>query len=167
MRIIKFLCATLITLSSFNVYAQSSAEHGIYIEQSKQSKLVGEAYFSAYIAKDWDKLSSLLSDQGQFSDPTAELVFGSVKKVGKDKVMRLFRENYAPLSMKFLPSRTIFSGNYAIFEGILDWSYEQDGQTIRTIMPFITKLHIKNGKVLEHLDLADYHPYLANFPSSK
>ena len=63
-----------------------------------------------------------------------------------------------------IKSRTIFSGNYAIFEGDLDWTVGiGNGKKVSTVMPTITMLKIENGKVTEHRDFADYHPFLVEF----
>lgn len=171
MRFMPYLLATFVVVFHFVTpiaYAQNDVTAGAnnssdamnrYFAQSERSKQVGEAYFNAYLKKNWDELGTLLADQGNFTDPTARLVFGNVDVTGKAEVLRYFRENYAKITMKFLPARKVYSGHYAIFEGSLDWTYPGENGTVRVVMPFTNILHIENGLVVKHTDLADYHPY--------
>lgn len=132
-------------------------------QTSASTKPVAERYFSAYIGRDWETLAPLLAEAGSFVDPTAEPVFGKVEHRGKLAVMKNFREGYAAIKhMEFAPSRTVFSGAYAIFEGTLDWTLKLDGgaEAITKSMPFITILRVQSGVVVEHTDYADYQPFI-------
>jgi ketosteroid isomerase-like protein len=161
-------CAIVLQLASPLAQAQTDAAETVtdpaavanrYFTQSEISKQVGEAYFDAYINKDWDKLGTLLADRGNFNDPTARLVFGQINVTGKAEVLDYFRRNYPEITMKFLPQRKTYSGHYAIFEGMLNWTYQSPNGTERVVMPFINILQIEGGKVVKHTDLADYHPF--------
>lgn len=135
-----------------------------FARASTATQIVAEPYFDAYIARDWSRLEPLLSNEAHFVDPTAQLVFGSVDFAGKSAVMKNLQENYAAIAhMDFKKSRSFFSGEYAVFEGALDWSLALgDGRTAATTnMPFITILRVVNGQVIAHQDLADYSPFLA------
>lgn len=131
-------------------------------EASAASESVGQAYFDAYIARDWDSLEPLLAGTGSFHDATAELVFGGAEAQGKAAMMTLFREGYAGIRrMELRPLRTFHSGHYAIFEGELDWTLQLDGGgEVSSVMPFITILRIENGLIVSHRDFADYAPFL-------
>ena len=105
-----------------------------------------------------------MSDAGGFVDPTAALVFGSVKVEGKAATLKRFRTGYAAIRhMEFHQMRAFYSGEYAIYEGTLDWTLElRNGKRAVTRgMPFVTVLRVARGRVLEHQDLADYTPFLA------
>ena len=135
-----------------------------YDQASQATKNVADAYFKAYIARDWDRLEPLLSKTVGFVDPTAALVFGSVKVQGKAATMKKFRTGYAAIRhMEFHQIRAFHSGEYAVYEGTLDWTLELDNgkQAVTKGMPFVTVLRVVNGHVLEHRDLADYAPFLA------
>lgn len=122
------------------------------------------AYFEAYIARDWDRLAPLLHDEGSFRDPTATALFGQVGANGKTAVLDFFRQNYAGISMmRFESLRTLSSGDHQIYEGTLDWDYRlPDGSIVATRqMPFLTVLRLQEGRVIEHIDYADYAPFLA------
>ncbi|WP_338849257.1 nuclear transport factor 2 family protein [Massilia sp. W12] len=161
-------CLLALLMSAQTGYAQTAAQAPdgsnsdaarAYFAQSEQSKQIGEAYFNAYMKMDWDKLGTLLGETANFSDPTARLVFGRVDVTGKEAILRYFRTSYAGLTLKFLPTRKLYSGHFAIFEGMLDWTYPTPQGVQRVIMPFVNVLQIENGLVVKHLDLADYHPY--------
>jgi hypothetical protein len=77
--------------------------------------------------------------------------------------MKNFREGYAAIQhMAFVPSRTLLSGAYAVFEGTLDWTLALEGgaQAVTRRMPFITILRVRSGLVVEHTDYADYQPFI-------
>ncbi len=133
-------------------------------DASARTQQVAEAYFSAYVARDWDRLAPLLHERGGFRDPTAALVFGGVGREGKAATLRFFREAYAVLThMAFHRTRAFFAGEVAVFEGTLDWTVLLgDGrEAVTERMPFVTVLRLEDGLVVEHRDYADYHAYLA------
>lgn len=127
------------------------------------SQSAAQAYFEAYIDRDWDRLAPLLHDEGSFRDPTATAVFGNVGASGKAELLAYFRKNYAGITMmRFHAIRTISSGGHVIFEGTLDWDFKlQDGTVVPTrAMPFLSILQLRDGQVVEHIDYADYAPFL-------
>ncbi len=155
-----FVLIGALTFVNPSAHAQGAAQ---FNAASAASEKVGEAYFSAYIARDWDRLEPLLAERGSFADPTAALVFGPVQNLGKATAMKNFRDGYAAITdMSFNRSRAFFSGHYAVFEGTLDWSLRlKSGKLVVTkAMPLVTVLRIEDGLVVEHRDLADYHPYV-------
>lgn len=130
---------------------------------SAATEHVAEAYFSAYIARDWDTLAPHLAEAGGFADPTATAVFGKVEVHGKQATLRYFRENYAGIKhMRFNRSRAFFSGTHAVFEGTLDWTLSLPGgkDAVTVGMPFVTILRLEGGQVLEHRDFADYQSFI-------
>lgn len=153
--------ALALTLVAAPVWAQGKPS---FAEIGAKTQAVADRYFSAYVARDWDRLEPLLADNGGFSDPTASLVFGSVQAAGKAATLKNFREGYAAIRhMAFHPMRSFVSGEHAVFEGTLDWTLELKGgkQAVTQGMPFITVLRVVEGQVLEHRDFADYSPFLA------
>jgi ketosteroid isomerase-like protein len=141
-----------------------------FSEVSTSTRLVAAAYFAAYIERDWPKLSPLLADRGTFADPTAELVFGSVASIGKKAVMKRFENGYADIKyMHFNSTREVYAGRHAIFEGTLDWTLRiRDGrEAVTKGMPFLTILKVEEGQVVEHLDYADYQPFLEALRNAK
>jgi len=137
-------------------------ERPSFEDTSAATEAVGQAYFDAYIARDWDALEPLLAETGSFRDATAELVFGGALADGKPAMMTLFREGYAGITqMELRPLRAFHSGHYSIFEGELSWTLQLDeNREVSSVMPFITILRIEDGQVVSHRDYADYAPFL-------
>lgn len=148
------------------VYAESKPG---YTQQSTETAPVAEAYIGAYIALDWNRLEPLLADNATVHDPTAELLFKTEKKDGKPAVMKGFREGYAGVTkMEFHRTRTLYSGNFAIFEGDLEWGVKfPAGRIVESRTPFVVILRVENGKVVEHRDYVDYAPFLKNELASR
>lgn len=143
--------------------AFSQAARPTLAERSAQTEAVAKVYFDAYIARDWERLEPLLDDGIQFDDATATVVFGAVGMQGKTTLMKAFRKTYAAIrSMSFNPASQFASGEHMVFVGDLQWSIGlPDGLVVDTRMPFVVRLQVRNGKVLEHLDTADYKPFVA------
>ncbi len=155
------ILASALVLACSTAPAQKPPPYG---EVSAATRRVAEPYFAAYIARDWQRLAPLLADAGSFEDPTATLVFGVVKRDGKQAVMENFREGYAAIRhMAFNPVRVFFAGEFAIFEGTLDWTLALDEgkEAVTRDMPFITVLRVVDAQVVAHQDFADYTPFLA------
>jgi hypothetical protein len=133
-------------------------------ELSAQTEAIAKPYFEAYIARDWGRLEPLLDEQVRFDDATAQLVFGAVGKQGKAELMTAFRETYASIrDMRFHQQSQFTSGEHVVFVGELEWSIGlPDGLKVETRMPFVVRLQVRNGKVLEHQDTADYKPFIAS-----
>lgn len=127
---------------------------------------IAQAYFNAYIARDWQTLEQYLDPNGSFADTTAKPVFGDVSVNGKAQTVAYFTKNYASIQeMSFTPSRQWVSGDVAVFEGVLNWQINLGENKIVTTeaMPFITILELKEGLVVRHRDYADYKPFLNAF----
>lgn len=149
----KYLILLIVSFISGKVFA-SSPESNLQIAQ---------AYFDAYIARDWQTLGQYLDEEGSFADITAKPVFGNVKVEGKAQTLAYFTKNYASIkAMSFTSSRQWMSGDVAIFEGSLNWqiSIAENKVVMTTDMPFITILELRDGHVFRHRDYADYQPFL-------
>lgn len=123
---------------------------------------VADAYFAAYIARDWDALEALLAADASFQDPTATHVFGGVLSEGSDAMMQRFRVGYAGIShMEFVKNRVLHSGDIAIYEGVLHWGLDLgDGTLVDSVTPMAIVLTVEDGKVVKHRDYVDYAPFL-------
>lgn len=151
--------------------APTAAQGLGYAKQSEESARIGEAYITAYVALDWDRIEPLLADNATFHDPTAEhsQIFGLKQRSGKPAVMKGFREGYAGVTKMMLHrSRTFYSGNYSVFQGDLEWGLKfPDGRVVEGRTSFVAILRIENGKVVEHRDYVDYAPYLESEMASR
>lgn len=123
---------------------------------------VADAYFNAYIGRDWDVLETMLVEGSSFQDPTATYVFGGVLSEGREAMMSRFRNGYASLThMEFAVTRRIISGDIAIYEGALDWGIDLgDAKVVDSVTPMVIILTVKDGKVITHRDYVDYAPFI-------
>ncbi len=138
-------------------------EEASYLTTSDRTQKVAQKYFEAYLARDWNTVETLVADDVSFGDPTAVQLFGPNTHMGKAAAMKYFRENYAALTeMKATVTRAIFASHYAIFESTLDWSVKlRNGKELRTpAMPFVVIVTVRDGKVVEHRDYADYRGFI-------
>lgn len=134
-----------------------------YAEQKVETEQVADAYFDAYIARDWDRLEPLLADDASFADPTAELVFGNPPTRGRDAIAAKFRKGYSSISaMSFDPIRVFHGGNMALYEGTLSWTLNfADGNVLDSSMPYVAIIRVEGGKVVSHRDYGDYTDFIA------
>lgn len=162
--------AGLVTRRALALLTVLTAAHGLAVAQvpgryaalTATSRDVAARYFEAYINRRWDQLEPLLADTATFRDPTAAHVFGSQQHQGKPAVMRLFREGYSSItSMEFRPLRVFSAGEYTVLSGDLSWTVKlADGRLVSTVMPISTSVRVEGGLITEHVDMADYQPYL-------
>jgi hypothetical protein len=154
----------LISVLSINAQQKSSFQ-----ETTALTKEVATRYFNHYMNLEWDKIESLMHKDITFDDPTAELAIGWQKVKNKDNVLKHFRINYAAIT-KMTPNlqRSFFSGNNAVFEMNLVFSFRSGKDQITTIkMPLVTILTLKDGKVITHKDFGDYTEYLKQIQPPK
>lgn len=156
------LLILLIALATCSLSAFAQSARPSLAERSAQTEAVAKPYFEAYIARDWDRLEPLLDEQVVFDDATAHWVFGATGKQGKTVLMKALRETYAAIrSMHFFPTSQFASGEHMVFIGELAYSVAlPDGLVVDTRMPFMARIQVRNGKVLDHQDTADYKPFM-------
>jgi ketosteroid isomerase-like protein len=141
-----------------------------YLARSDQTKAVAEPYFSAYIARDWAALETLMHTEVSWRDPTAEQLFAGMAVRGKSTALDHLRKIFSGiLNMDAHVTRRLFSANHAIFESALDWTSALENGKSMTIRatPFVVVLRIQDGKVVEHTDYADYHGFISEYHRSR
>ncbi|WP_109808024.1 nuclear transport factor 2 family protein [Sphingosinithalassobacter portus] len=146
--------------------APASAQEGArkdYTAVSAATAPVADAYFDAYVSRNWDALEILLAEDASFQDPTATHIFGGVLSQGRQAMMQRFRMGYAGIShMEFVSNRRLYSGETAIYEGVLHWGLDLgDGTLVDSATPMVILLTVENGKVVRHRDYVDYAPFVA------
>jgi limonene-1,2-epoxide hydrolase len=128
---------------------------------TEATRVSADAYFKAYFSKDWKTIERLADKQIRFSDPTAALPFGpSPEKTGNKVLVAAFEETLTPLDLDFQSLRTVYSGEYAIYEGSLTWTSHLKQRSITATVPLITILRVVKGRIVEHRDYADYQPFV-------
>jgi ketosteroid isomerase-like protein len=128
---------------------------------TEATRVSADAYFKAYFGKDWKTIERLADEGIRFSDPTAALPFGpSPEKAGNKVLLAAFKKTLTPLDLDFQSLRTVYSGEYAIYEGSLTWTSHFKQRSITATVPLISILRVVDGKIVEHRDYADYQPFI-------
>lgn len=170
--IIRTLAAVLaaLMLLAHPAAAQDStrADQRSYEQVGEDTARVADAYFAAYIARDWDALEPLLAEGATFRDPTATHAFGNVHSEGRVAIMQRFRVGYASIThMEFASLRRLISGETAIYEGDLDWGLGMElGMVAESVAPMVIVLTVEGGRVTSHRDYLDYGPFLTAFEAA-
>ena len=162
------LLAPLAVLGASPIAAQE-AQRPTYGSVGEATAPVADAYFAAYIGRDWDALEPLLDEASSFEDPTATYVFGGVKSDGREAMMERFREGYAGIThMDFVKTRRMISADTAIYEGSLEWGLDLgSGTVVDSVTPMVIILTVRDGKVVQHRDYVDYAPFIAALQAAR
>lgn len=144
-------------------------ERPTYAQVNAATAPVADAYFAAYISRDWEALEPLLAEQASFRDPTATHVFGGVMSEGREAMMERFRTGYASIThMRFATSRRFVAGDVAVYEGALDWGLDLGGGTVvESVTPMVIVITVAAGQVAQHRDYVDYAPFLEAVRASR
>lgn len=155
----KYLILLIFVATTIAVNAQQKSP---FPERTLLTEDVATKYFNHYMAIDWDKLSLLMHDDISFEDPTAELLFGEKKPVGKTNVLKNFRDTFIAITnMTPKLTRTFFSGDNGVFEMDLSFSFkDRQNNTVTIQMPLVAVITVKDGKVIAHRDYGDYREYI-------
>jgi hypothetical protein len=129
--------------------------------QYRDTQILAETYLKSYINKDWNALEKLLGNDANFQDWTVQTISGApVHQKGKVDMLKLFREQYADLSMKFEQQHAVFSTQHVSISGQLDLTMPVQGRQVRSVLPMTIILSIQNGLVVQHIDYVDYRPFI-------
>jgi hypothetical protein len=133
-----------------------------YQTTSASTRAIAEPYLEAYLKQDWPRLAEMMDEQISFRDPTAKLVFGDLGQQGRSRLIAYFKTTYPYIEThSFKLERSYFAGEQAVFIGDLDWSFSPPGQPrVRSVIPLVIAFQVKDGKVVEHLEMGDLQPYL-------
>ena len=149
---------------------------GIFAQTSTPTiKSTAIAYMEAYGDWDFDKMKTFFAEDIHFEDPTGSEAFGQPFVYnGKENVYDFFNgvfkdrfENNRPPYVNFIIEKNFVSGSIVVinstFECIIptSWYKENSEEKVLVSFPFLTILHIENGKIKRHMDYGDYTKYLA------
>lgn len=128
---------------------------------------VATAYFNNYFKMEFDAMERLADPAVSFDDPTANTVFGGTIVSGREQTYAKMRQTFAGIThLAFRPTRKYFSGEHAVMEGVIDWTFkgEAAGQQISIVdMPLVIILQIHEGRVLTHRDFGDYRVFIRQY----
>jgi len=145
----------------FLVFSLSASAQLKQANQHRDTQMLAETYLKSYINKDWNALEKLLGNDASFQDWTVQTISGTpVHQKGKTDMLKLFREQYADLSMKFEQQHAVFSTQHVTISGQLDLTMLVQGRQVRSVLPMTIILSIQNGLVVQHIDYVDYRPFI-------
>lgn len=126
------------------------------------TKTVAERYFKNYARLGFDSMAVDMANDYSFEDPTARILFQGLRINGKEQAIENFKKNYTFFNVSIPVTRTYFSGNYGVFEGVYKFSVNvPNNETMSFEIPIVVIIKVENGKVIEHRDFADYQAYIA------
>lgn len=150
-------------------FAINAQQKNPFSERTALTEEIATKYFNNYMAIDWSNLADLMHNDISFEDPTAEILFGFKKPIGKENVLKNFRDTFVGIT-NMTPKliRTFFSGDNGVFEMDLSFSFKNRQNGITTIsMPLVVVISVKDGKVIEHRDYGDYREYLKQLKAAQ
>lgn len=131
-----------------------------FVTLSATTARVARDYMNAYQHLDFAAMEPLAAESLHFEDQGSPAPTVARGKAATFLHLRTTLKDFTRL--QFRPTRTIFSGETAIFEGEADWTVHDpaSGKNHETTgMPMVITLLIKDGLVVEHRDYVDLMGY--------
>lgn len=133
-------------------------------QEMSETEEIARAYMDAYSRVDWDAMEALMHAEIDFRDPTAlgEGIGpdGLIHRGRRDTMgaLREFDAAYNPIGLNFEWDTIFESNGRVVFMGHVNATYPTDteGQVFRWRAAQATILELEDGKVIRHLDFADY-----------
>ncbi|MEM8964764.1 MAG: nuclear transport factor 2 family protein, partial [Acidobacteriota bacterium] len=121
-------------------------------------------YFKALESLDWDKQATFYTEESVFEDPTSVMFGEPWHFVGPEAIVEFWRsstESSGTIEVKHDIQRLFVSGPYVVidFASTVRLTAVMIGfpdEEISSVIEVSTVLRIDDGKVLHHLDHADY-----------
>lgn len=135
-------------------------------ETIKSVKDITKEYLKAFYDLDYKTLATFYTEESFWYDPSTSLITPNPQKsIGKDKIIADLRNGFNGVQeATYTIEKEFYSGPYVAIWGI--YSYKIPAKYFQGLMhsdaifefnlPMVTNLVIKDGKVLEHLEHADW-----------
>lgn len=132
----------------------------------KSIKDIAKEYLKAFYDLNYEKLETFYTDKSFWYDPSTSIITPNVQKsIGKDKIIADLRSGFNGVQdAKYTFEKVFYSGPYVAIWG--NYYYRIPAKYFQGMMhsdaifefniPMVTNLVIKDGKVLEHLEHADW-----------
>jgi len=121
---------------------------------------VAKEYIEAYSALDIDRLAELADEDIHFTDPTNVNNPDAADQRGRDAVIANFRrmpEQFGATSLNFEIENAFESGGVAVFQGVMTMTVPiENERTYNWRARVVSVLTVEDGKVIRHIDYADY-----------
>ncbi|WP_299224681.1 nuclear transport factor 2 family protein [uncultured Psychroserpens sp.] len=134
----------------------------LYISAQNQTEKVNsfsEAYLKAYFNMELEKSSEFMDDNMVWTDPTWSEIDPKNKPItGKQNILnhlKMVSDGISNMSYKI--DHQFQAADIHIFEGILSYSWTNtQGKVFSFSIREVTILKVKNQKIIEHSDYADF-----------
>ncbi|MFT5232639.1 MAG: hypothetical protein ACI9UK_001501 [Candidatus Krumholzibacteriia bacterium] len=157
--------ATILLIQLMTTVAMAQDELS-FADLTSATEELATQYVNLYYDLKFDEMEPLMHAEISFEDPTANTIFGAEIVSGKKMVMENFHTAFAGISsMELEKVRTFASGEVAVFEMVITWTFGVgDGKevTIRD-MPLIQVITIADGLVISHRDYGDYRIFATQY----
>ena len=125
---------------------------------------IAREYMNHYSAANMEAMEEFLAEEVIFSDPTAmgpNIDADGIYHEGRDEAvaaLREFVESAHPIELGFIWDIVFESNGRVVFIGEVNALYptEKEGQVFRWRSPQVTVVTIRDGKVVRHVDYANY-----------
>lgn len=132
----------------------------------KSVKDVAKEYLKTFYDLNYEKLATFYTDESFWFDPSTSVIMPNAQKsVGKDKIIADLKSGFNGVQdAKYTFEKEFYSGQHVAIWG--NYYYRIPAKYFQGMMhsdaifefnvPMVTNLVIKDGKVLEHLEHADW-----------
>lgn len=139
-----------------------------FFSKSDETMKTASEYVQAYSAKDFDKMATFYSDSSLFADYTAMDAFRNDNRRRGASIAPSLKKVFQNIpSFRIDVDNKFASGKFALFEGFVIYDYKTRNGNVSLNHRLIIIIEVGNGKVLKHLDYADYLTMNKQFAPSK
>jgi len=129
----------------------------------------GRTYVQTYVARDFEALARLQSEDCTFQDPTAALLGGGQAHQGPAAIRANFERAFAGCQkFEYEPTFEFAFGRYAVFAGQCRYAFPGralgiQAESAKFELPLIVILEFEDGRIASHKDYADYATFREQF----
>ena len=149
-------------------FVQERHDYGDYsplVPQAPASDAVlkqGRDYVKTYVARDFEALAKLQTEDCTFQDPTAVMLGAGREQRGPEAIRANFERAFTGCQkFEYEPTFEFAFGRYAVFAGTCRYAFPGRALGVQVEsaefeLPLIVVLETKDGRVASHKDYADY-----------
>lgn len=151
-----------LTLAFLLIAAPATADESDVSAQGSAAMRIAMDYIDAYGAFDLERVETFYAEDAVFTDPTSfEFTdFGAPYHwEGREAIIRELHElktESGVVAVTYKSSQVYEASGRVVFVADLQPVYNTKEGVVRTQVPIVTIVTVRNGKVIEHRDYADY-----------
>jgi len=123
------------------------------------ARSIAEAWLEAYGSQDFDRMTSLMTDETVFIDPTSfaiDAVTNRIEWQGPAAITSGIA-GWGMTQGVYTIDRTYEASGHVVFNGHVDVIYGEGEERQAFRYPITTIISVINGRVAEHRDYTDFH----------